>query len=174
MDDRAKPTDWVSTLIEIAPLATFSLSGRLGLDITHRFYLGACIAILVAAYLVFRSWIFNPLFAAVNIWLCLEAAALGSGLAGLIGLVATLEESAFFATMLTVSLGYFVFSSTGLFPRRGIDERASRRGSMLLLGLIAISLIWSFAWRGDEQIAAVIPATLIFLFQQYWPVGRRG
>ena len=171
---RSRPTGWILLFIEIAPLVAFSYSGRLGLDITHRFYLGAGLAIFAMAFLATRTWSFNPLIVSANVWLCLEAFALGTGIANLVHISALLQEAAFFATMLCVGAVYVACSENGLFSRGGANRRRVRQGSLLLLSLIAASLVWSLVWRGNELIAAVIPATAIFLLQQVFPVDRRA
>lgn len=172
--DRSKSTNWVFFFVEAAPLVAFSFSGRLGLEFQHRFYVGAGFAILCTGFLVMRRWSFNPLLVAVNVWLCLEALALGSGIASLFQLSAALEEAAFFATMLVIGFAYLVLSPSGLFTRDGRAGPWVRQGSILLLVLIAAGLIWSLMWRGNELVAAVLPATIVFLVQQLWPVRQRA
>ncbi len=105
--------------------------------------------------------------------LCLEALALGSGISSLVHLSAVLEESAFFATMLIIGFFYLVLSPEALFARGQEADQRVRQGSFLLLALIAAGLVWSIMWRGNEMIAAVLPATIVFLVQQLWPVKQR-
>lgn len=171
--DRSKHATWVLLFIEAAPLVAFSYSGRLGLEIPQRFYVGAGFAMLCTGFLLTRGWRFNPLLIAANVWLCLEALALGSGIASLVQLSAVLEESAFFAMMLIIGFAFLLLSPQGLFARSGEDDQRVRQGSILLLALIAASLIWSLTWRGNEMVAAVLPATIVFLVQQLWPVRRK-
>ena len=168
-DDRSTPFQWFLLIVEIAPLVVFSYLGRFGFAFPQRFHIAAGLAIVCTVFLILRRWPFNPLLVAANIWLCLEALMLGSGIGILAQLSETLQESAFFATLLIVGLGFLVLSPEGLFARGGSAPDQTRQGSIVLVTLIAASLIWSFFWRGNEMIAAVIPATTLFLVQQFWP-----
>ncbi|SPJ23716.1 hypothetical protein [Palleronia abyssalis] len=167
-----RPLHWTFVAFELAPIAAFSWSGRFGLPIDQRFILGAGLAVACTAVLVLRRWAINPLFTAINLWLCLEAIALGAGIDRLARLSAQMQESALFATMLLAGLVCWAVLPRGLFSRRAGDVRRVRLGTLTLLGMIAAALVWSLAWRGHEQIAAVLPATVILLAQQLWPSAR--
>ena len=174
MSDRSNRAGWGLLLVEAAPLAAFSYAGRFGLDIANRFYLGAALAVLCLVWLAARRIALNPLFVGANLWLCLEAIAIGSGIGRMVRLSDGMGETAFFAALLVTGMVYMAVSSAGLFTRGDHDGRNARRGSVVLLVLIAAALAWSISWRGDELIAAVLPATLIFTIQQVWPKGRQG
>ncbi len=160
----------LAAFLEFAPLLAFSLSGRLGLEVVERFHLGAALAVACTALLLAQRRPLNPLLLGTNAWLCAESLAWASGVDGLVRASALLQESAFFAVLLVTGLVRVALWEAGLFAmHRG---PGTRRGSLVLLALIAAGLGWSLAWRGDEQVAAVLPATLVFLVQQSWPLGR--
>ena len=55
--------------------------------------------------------------------------------------------------------------SKSLLSVEDVDARAARRASFALLGLAGLAFVFSFAMRGDEVIAGVIPSVVLFVAQ---------
>lgn len=151
------------TIIAFAPLIVFSLSGRLGADFTDRFVLGAAAVVPSLAALALRRQPFNPLLVAADLWLCAFAILLCAEPGQLVHLADTLRETSFFLALLLIGLGVHLLVPGGLYAEA--DPVSGRRASARLLLLIALATAWSVVWRGNEALAAGLPAFLLFLVQ---------
>ncbi len=156
-------------LIEFLPLLVFSYAGRLGAEIAERFYWGAAAVFPVVLALLILRIRPNPLSVAANIWLCVEALGIRVYIPVLAEALIYLQESAFFVAIMAVGAAATAFSKSGMFRLLPEDSEAARRlvriYSLALLALAMIGFAWSRAFQGDETVAAVFPAILLFLAQ---------
>ncbi len=150
---------------EFLPLIVFMYAGRMGGDISQRFYWGAGVALVVVLLLAVLRSRPNPLLVAVNLWLCLEALVFLVDAPLLTAAQRALAEAAFFVAILLVGAGYAAFSKQGLLTFVHDDARQVRICSLVLLALAGGGLACAFAFRGNETFAAVLPATAIFITQ---------
>lgn len=150
---------------EFLPLIVFMYAGRMGGDISQRFYWGAGVALAVVPLLAFYRWRPNPLLVAVNLWLCVEALVFLVDVPLLTAAQRALAEAAFFVAIILVGAGYIAFSEQGLLTSAHEDARQVRICSLILLALAGVGLVCAFAFRGDETFAAVLPATFVFITQ---------
>ncbi|WP_321500321.1 hypothetical protein [Breoghania sp.] len=152
------------TVVAFAPLIVFSLSGRLGADFPDRFTLGAAAVGPSLVALVLCRQPLNPLLVAADLWLCALAVMIGSGDERLIHFADYLREASFFLALLLIGLGKHLLTPGGLYITED-DPASARRASARLLLLIALATAWSVFWRGNEALAASLPALLLFLIQ---------
>lgn len=152
-------------ILEWLPLVVFAYSGRMEVALAERFFLGAAAALVTMPLLLLLRWRLNPLLLAVNIWLWLEALPFLISLPPLAEALAALRETAFFIAMLVVGAGYTALSPRGLFAAHHSDSGQVRRYSLLVLALVGLGLAVSIMFRGDEMLAAVLPAMAVFLTQ---------
>lgn len=156
---------WFLGTVEYLPILAFVYSGRMAADLSDRFFWGAGIALAVAPLLALQRWRPNPLLVAINAWLCVEALGFVVDLPLLADALGTLRESAFFLALLLVGAGYVAFSERGLLTGAHDDRRRVRGCSLALLALIAGGLVCSIVFRGNETLAATLPATVVLLAQ---------
>ncbi len=152
-------------LFEFLPLMIFVYLGRFGSEISERFVWGAAAALLVMPCLVLARRQMNPLVIAANIWLLIEGLAFITHVPPLSSLLVFLRETAFFLVIVIVGALFLCFSKTGLFATASQDHQRVRGYSLLLLLLATASAIWSFFHRGDEFVAASLPAIALFVLQ---------
>lgn len=152
-------------IAEFAPLIAFVYAGRLDADIAQRFYWGAALVLVVVPALALFRYRPNPLLVAVDVWLCVEAFAFLVYIPWLAQTLALMQESAFFVTILLVGIGYTAFSKRKLLTVAHADRRRVTAYSLVLLALAGAGLAASLVFRGDELLAAVVPATGLFIAQ---------
>ncbi len=102
---------------------------------------------------------------AASIWLLLEALAFLVHIPPLANLLLILQETAFFLAILIVGTPFALLSESGLFKAGNPDRERVRRFSLFLLLLAAAGALWSFFHRGDEFLAASLPAIAFFVLQ---------
>jgi len=147
---------------EFLPLLAFVYAGRFEADYPERFVWGAGTALVVVPALLLLHRRLNPLLVAVAIWLCFEAFAILLPITLLGEALGVLQEAGFFLAILAVGAGY-VLAGRGLFAV--VDGARARRASFVLLALAGGGLVWALVFRGNEAVAAVLPATVLFVAQ---------
>ncbi len=152
-------------LFEFLPLMVFVYLGRFGSDYADRFIWGAAAVLLIMPCLALARQPMNPLVIAANVWLLVEAIAFLFSIPALTDVLLSLRETAFFLTILLVGTPFASLSRRGLFRRAPADSTRVRPLSLLLLCLAALGAVWSFLHRGDELIAATLPAVTLFVAQ---------
>ena len=152
-------------IAEFLPLLAFVYAGRVGGDLSERFFWGAGTAVAIVPVIAVLRWRLNPLLIAVYVWLCVEALIFLVHVPVLTEVRRALAELAFFVAMIMVGSGYIALSGRGLLTVAHDDRRQVRFYSLILLALVAGGLVCSVAFRGNETFSAVLPATAIFLAQ---------
>lgn len=157
----------VTGFAEFLPLLAFVYAGRFEAELSERFFWGAGAVIAIVPILAFFRVRLNPLLVAVNIWLCIEAFAFLVYIPVLATVLQALRESAFFLAIIVFGTGYTVFSKQGMLTVGHADRRQVLTCSIALLALSLGGLAVSVAFRGNELLAATLPATVLFLAQMF-------
>ena len=158
---------------EFSPLLLFVYAGRAGAGLSERFFWAAGLALAVTLLLAALRRRPNPLLVAANVWLCIEALVFLVHIPVLAEALRSLRESAYFITTILIGAGYAAFSRRGLLTVASDDRRQVRSYSFVLLVLIVGGLGCPVAFRGDEVLAASLPASVIFLAQMLMNVHLR-
>lgn len=152
-------------LVEYLPLMIFVYGGRADAGFETRFVWGAATAVVVVPLLLLLRQRLNPLLVAVAVWLGIEALSFLLRIPGLGELLRGLRETAFFIALLVLALPYLAFSDRGLLTVDCGNRALTRAYSLLLLATVVAGLALSVVFRGDELLAATLPATAIFILQ---------
>ena len=149
-------------ILEFLPLTAFVTAGRLGSALPERFFWGVAVMVLTLPILLRAGRRLNPLLIAANVWLCAEAATFVFD-TPLVGSVRRgLKESSFFLAVLVVGAAFAVFSQRGLLT---VDHAKARHWSLALLAVALGGYLCALSFRGNELLAATLPATILFVSQ---------
>jgi hypothetical protein len=149
-------------LVQLIPIITFALPfivrGEVDLArASSGFLLGAVLALLLSAVVMYRKYVLNPILVGAGLWLCLGAVAFNLHLAQLSALLIAAQGFGLFAMVLAVGLVTTLWSPQGYIGRRHQDARWVRRTSMALLALSVIAVWWAYSMSSNIRLGGGLP-----------------
>ena len=130
------------------------------------FMVGGAAALLHLLLVLRQPTPVNRLLLGANLYLLVGAAAAVTRLWPLLLVYAELKEAGIFVWMLLVGIVTTAASPAGYVGRLHANDRRVRAFSLALLGLTALALAMSVAFRGNATWAAVVPVTALALANQ--------
>jgi hypothetical protein len=122
-----------------------------------QFVAAAAAAVPIQAFVLARGHLLNPILVGASLWLAAGAVAFGVPVASAAAWFAETQAFGLFGSALGVGLATTATSSTGYVATRHPDAQWVRRASWVLLGVTAIIVGWSWAFRHDVRLGGGLP-----------------
>lgn len=159
---RARAVAVLAEGVQFAPILTlassFIVAGDVDLERAGTlFAVAAGEAIVITGGLAALRQTLNPVLLGTNLWLLLGAAAFGIPVEPLAGLLGQIRAGGLFACALVLGGLLTAFSPRGYLGAQLPDHSATLRGSLVVLGLTAVALAWSWLFVDDIRLGGGLP-----------------
>ncbi|MDP7111071.1 MAG: hypothetical protein QGH45_03865 [Myxococcota bacterium] len=149
-------------VIQFAPIltlaSTFVVSGEVDLErAATLFVVAAAEAVVITGLLAALRQPLNPILLGANLWLGVGALAFGLSIEPLAALVSRIRAGGLFGCALVVGVLLTAFAPRGYVGVELRDRGTQRRGSVLMLVLTAIALVWSAAFVDNIRLGGGLP-----------------
>jgi hypothetical protein len=149
-------------VIQFAPIltlaSTFVVSGEVDLERAGTlFVVAAAEALVITGVLAAFRLALNPILLGTNLWLVIGALAFGLSIEPLAALVSRTRAVGLFGCALIVGGLLTAFAPRGYVGVELRDRGTVRRGSLIMLALTAVALVWSWSFVADIRLGGGLP-----------------
>ena len=172
---------WLFALVQFLPLSLFATYAFWNgapdeLRWQQAFEIASLAAIAQLAIVLPQSRPANRLVLAANLYLMLGGLAFLTRQWWYLQIYDALQESAIFVVMLCVGIGATLFTRSGFAALMHASRQAVIRASLWMLLATVLALGASVAFRGNRNLAAVLPIVCLAVLQRslVFRAGRQG
>ncbi len=151
-------------LSEQIPIMLFVAVRYWGFDIQGRIFIGAAAALPFFALWAARRLRPGSLFLGTNVFFALVALVLLLPLQPLKDAFLALGEAGMFAVIWASAVVWFLSDPSGLLNTGG--EPGSRKYPLLLLAVYSVCPVFSYQFRGNENVAGALPFVLLMFTEK--------
>jgi hypothetical protein len=149
-------------LIQLVPVIClafpFIIAGKVDLaQAGLGFLIGAPLALVISAVVVWRKHLLNPILVGTGLWLCLGALAFQVPLPSIAAWLVQTQAFSLFAAALLVGIVATLGFPRGYIACHSSDPRWIKKTSFGLLGLTALIVIWAWLFRHDIRLGGGLP-----------------
>jgi hypothetical protein len=162
----ARAKNFLAEAAQFVPVITLASSFILagGVDLSRAallFVIAALGAVAVTAVLTAKKVLLNPVLLGTNLWLCIGALAFGVPVSPLADAVGRAQAFGLYVCMFGVGLVLTVVKDSGYIGVRHPDRQRIRKWSLVLLGLTAGALVWSYVFIDNIRLGGALPFILV-------------